>query len=100
MTFRASFTRIRYYLQGSCTLGPTKPWSRVSEQSREQSRMINEYLSIFCSHFVRGYPLISSPYWCLPERLFTNSTSRCLGPDSRARIIPGAEPQITMPAGI
>lgn len=40
------------------------------------------------------------PSWCSPERLCTSSMSRCLRPDSRVRIIPRAEPQITMPAGI
>src|SRR5918994_4244066 len=47
-----------------------------------------------------GIQVIASPSLCSPERLFTSSTSRCLRPDSRARIIPGAEPQITMPDGI
>ena len=36
--------------------------------------------------------------WC--SGLLMSSMSRCLRPDSRACIIPGAEPQITMPAGI
>ena len=47
-----------------------------------------------------GIQVIASPSLCSPERLFTSSTSRCLRPDSRARIIPSAEPQITMPDGI
>jgi hypothetical protein len=47
-----------------------------------------------------GIQVIGSPSWCSPERLCTSSTSRCLRPDSRALIIPGVEPQITMPAGI
>ncbi len=50
--------------------------------------------------FYPSYLMLSSPSWCSPERLFTSSTSRCLRPHSRARIIPGAEPQITMPDGI
>jgi hypothetical protein len=44
--------------------------------------------------------MLSSPSWCSPELLLTSSISRCLRPDSRVRIIPGVEPQITMPDGI